>query len=96
MSLKFSSEKKRVFCDGCRQFQPVLIKTVDGQEAVVCSACLSTVSQKPEDVDEAMSAGVVRGRLDADNRLTKGPLPTSKPLPKPATETRPASNEGTR
>ncbi len=102
MSLKFSPDKKRVHCEGCRQFQPVVTQQRDGANTLVCGACLHGISTKAQDLKDA--ADSVKGELAAvetvvslteEGRKALGEN-TGKPLPKLRVETRPARAEGTR
>jgi len=100
MSLKFSPDKKRVHCDGCRQFQPVMTQEIDDAQNLVCSACLHPISDKLADIGACQS--IIKGELmpvETTFTLTeagKKALERSKSLPKPQTDTRPAPVEGTR
>ncbi len=100
MSLKFSPDKKRVYCNGCSQFQPVMTQQIDDDVTLVCSACLHPISSKPADLGAALT--IIKGELPAvETRVTlteKGAkvLEQTKPLPKPQTDTRPGTVEGTR
>ncbi len=102
MSLKFSPDKKRVHCEGCRQFQPVVTQQRDGANTLVCAACLHGISAQANDLKDA--AEIVKGELAAvetvvslteEGRKALGEN-TGKPLPKLRVETRPARAEGTR
>ena len=100
MTLKFSPDKKRVHCEGCRQFQPVMTQEIDDDLTLVCSACLAPISSKVDDLKAA--AEIIKGVLPpvvTRVSLTESgrkALAGSKALPKPRIQTRPGITEGTR
>ncbi|MGI4790406.1 MAG: hypothetical protein ACRYFS_16330 [Janthinobacterium lividum] len=101
--IQFSPDKKRVHCGGCGQLQPVMDQRIDGTLTLVCSACLHPISTKPADLEAAHP--IIKGTLRAmetvvtlteSGKKALDDTKVKKVLPKPITETRPATTEGTR